>query len=197
MHAVAPDGEELRDDPPWILSLHRPQLDALRYLSAASIELVQLVQRDDAVRRALDGLREDHRVEALVHRDCKWENCIACAPAGVKLVDWEMAGWGDPAFDLGSAFSDYVAHRPGRPAQPAIGRLWSAYVRARRLGAPQAAELLERSTRYAGARLLQSAFEHTQEARAAGERVAFSLRLGRELLAEPRAASAELLGIAA
>ena len=196
VHAVAPDGEELRDDPPWILSLHRPQLDALRYLSAASIELVRLVARDASVRRVLDGLREDFRVETLVHRDVKWENCIACAPAGVKLVDWEMAGWGDPAFDLGSAFSDYVAHRPGQAPQPAIGRLWRAYVRARRLGGPQAEELLERSTRYAGARLLQSAFEHTQEARAAGDRVAVNARLGRALLVEPGAAGAELLGIA-
>ncbi|HUR85146.1 MAG TPA: phosphotransferase [Solirubrobacteraceae bacterium] len=198
IHAVKPDDEELRDDPPWVLSLHRPQLDALRHLSAASVDLVKRLQHDAACCRALDELREGFVVEALVHRDVKWENCIADGARRdrVKLVDWEMAGWGDPAHDVGSAFSDYVAHRPELAPQPAIARLWSAYVRARRLAGPQASQLLERSARYAGARLLQSAFEHTQEARAAGERVETSLRAGHELLVRPGDAAVALLGVA-
>ncbi len=198
IHAVAPDDEELRDDPPWVLWLHRPQLAALRVLSAASVDLVKRLQRDEACCRALDELRDGFVAEALVHRDVKWENCIAEGPRRdrVKLVDWEMAGWGDPAFDIGSALSDYVAHRPGQAPQPAIARLWSAYVRARGLAAPQASALLQRSTRYAGARLLQSAFEHTQEARTASERVELSLRAAHELLVRPDEAAIALLGVA-
>ena len=209
LHAVAPDDEDLRRDPPWVLALHRPPLDALRCLSAASIELVKLLQRDDGCGAAFDELREGWRVEALVHRDVKWANWIAFAPGGggggdgrvaaVKLVDWEMAGWGDPAFDVGSALSDFAGFGLGRgrgPVQRASSALWRAYVRARRLGGPAASALLERSVRFGGARLVQSAFEHTQEAVRLSEDVAARVRVGRELLVAPRDAARERLGIA-
>jgi aminoglycoside phosphotransferase (APT) family kinase protein len=203
IHAIAPDGEALREDAPWVLALHRPPLEALRYLSAASVELVMALQRDARVGAALDALRDVWRVEALVHRDVKWANCIAHPrPGGVRatrirLVDWEMAGWGDPAFDVGSALSDFAAlaldGAPGA-ARAAAGALWPAYVRARGLDAAAAAALLERSLRFAGARLVQSAFEHTQETTVLGERVARIMGLARDLLlSDPRAA----LGLAA
>ena len=69
LHAVAPDDEELRRDAPWVLALHRPPLEALRYLSAASIELVKALQRDAPACRAMDELREGWSAVALVHRD--------------------------------------------------------------------------------------------------------------------------------
>jgi len=203
LHAIAPDDEPLRRDAPWVLSLHRPRLDALRYLSAPSVELIASIQRDEPFVRALDALREDWRVEALVHRDVKWANCIVLRPAAIKLVDWEMAGWGDPALDVGSALGECLGWRlragamaPG--GQPrAMAALWRAYAASRALAAPQADELLVRALRYAGARLVQSAYEKTQETGLASERVARGLELGRDLLLAPREASADLLGGAA
>ena len=102
VHAVARDEQALREDAPWVLSLHRPPLEARRYLSAASVELIGLLQADAGVGAALDELRDRWNAERLVHRDVKWANCIAYpAAAGarlsrVKLVDWEMAGWAIP-----------------------------------------------------------------------------------------------------
>ena len=196
LHAVARDAEALRDDPPWVLALHRPPLEALRYLSAASIELVGRLQADDALCSAFDELRTGWRADALVHRDVKWANWIAHPPPGgrrltqVKLVDWEMAGWGDPAFDVGSALSDFAS--VGLDAAPAPGAarassamFWRAYVRTARLDAPAAAALLERSLRFAGARLVQSAFEHTQETTVMSARVGRLVALARELLLAP------------
>lgn len=46
VHAVARDEQALREDAPWVLSLHRPPLEALRYLSAASVELLGLLQAE-------------------------------------------------------------------------------------------------------------------------------------------------------
>jgi len=222
LHTVAPDDEALRRDAPWVLSLHRPQLEALRYLSAASIELVKVIQADEQFAGGLDELREGWRIEALVHRDVKWENCIAHPPEGgtrltrLKLVDWEMAGWGDPGFDIGSAFSDYLGHwlasipaerglvsdrlaeraaRPLRSLRPAIGCFWRAYARARGLGHGPAAQLLVRAVRYAAARLVQSAYEHTQETALMSAHVAYSLQLSRDMLLRPREGAADLLGI--
>ncbi len=141
VHAVARDEEELREDAPWVLALHRPPLEALRYLSAASVQLVRLLQADAASCATFDALREGWRADTLVHRDVKWANCIAhpapggVRPSRVKLVDWEMAGWGDPAFDVGSALSDFAAFALDRAspatAEPArVGVV--AGVRARR-----------------------------------------------------------------
>ncbi len=201
LHAVAPDDEELRRDPPWVLSLHRPRLDALRYLSAPSIELIKALQRDRAFASGLDDLREDWRVEALVHRDVKWANCIVTGPSAIVLVDWEMAGWGDPALDAGSALGEWVGWRlrsglDEAGAEPAIAVFWRAYARARGLDGAPAADLLVRAVRYAGARLLQSAYEKTQESGLADERADRSVRLARDLLLQPHAGAVDLLGIA-
>ena len=194
VHRVTPDGEALRDDAPWVLALHRPPLEALRYLSAGSIELVTRLQADPRLGAAFDALREDWRTEALVHRDVKWANCIAHAPVAgpgarptqIKLVDWEMAGWGDPAFDVGSAFSDFALFELDGAAagavRPAAAAFWRAYVRTRRLDARAADRLLELSSRYAGARLVQTAYEHTQETVTMGPRVGRIMRLAGDLL---------------
>jgi len=223
LHGVMPDDEALRDDAPWVLSLHRPRLDALRYLSAASIELIRVIQEDERFARGLDELRDDWRVEALVHRDVKWANCIAHAPQGgvrrtrIALVDWEMAGWGDPALDVGSAFGELVGHRlasiapegpvghehpadraprPLHALQPAIATFWRAYVRARDLDERPASRLLVRAVRYAAARLLQSAYEDTQETSVMTAAIAYRVQVARGMLLAPREAAAELLGIA-
>ncbi|HEV2774339.1 MAG TPA: phosphotransferase [Solirubrobacteraceae bacterium] len=201
VHAVSRDAQALRDDAPWVLALHRPPLEALRYLSAASIELIRLLQADADLGTALDALRGDWRTERLVHRDVKWANCIAHPAAGgtrltrVKLVDWEMAGWGDPAFDIGSALSDFAgfALRGGTSAAPRS--FWRAYVRVQGLDEPAAATLLARSVRFAGARLVQSAYEHTQETTVMSALVVRLVELARELLLEPSAAGAARLGI--
>ena len=202
VHAVGRDEQALRDDPPWVLSLHRPPLEALRYLSAASVDLIGLLQADPGVGAALAELRDGWSAERLVHRDVKWANCIAHPAADgarlsrVKLVDWEMAGWGDPAFDIGSALSDFAAFAlrvAVSTAAPAA--LWRAYGRARGLDDRAAAALLERSVRFAGARLVQSAYEHTQETTVMSPQVTRVVALARDLLLAPAAAGAARLGI--
>ncbi len=51
---------------------------------------------------------------ALVHGDARWDNFLLTAGAGpggdlnVRLVDWEMARRGDPAWDLGYALAEHV-----------------------------------------------------------------------------------------
>ncbi len=206
IHAVARDGEALREDPPWVLALHRPPLEALRYLSAASVTLVRHLQADERLGAAFDALREGWRPDVLVHRDVKWANCIAhprpggVRPTRIRLVDWEMAGWGDPAFDVGSALSDFAAFGldagPGA-VRPAAAAFWDAYVRACGLGDAAAVALLERSVRFAGARLVQSAYEHTQETTVMSPRVLRLVDLARELLLPGGPAARDVLGLGA
>jgi hypothetical protein len=104
-----------------------------------------------------------------------------------------MAGWGDPALDVGSAFGEFLGHDA---PQPPIAAFWRAYVRARDLDERAASRLLVRAVGYAAARLVQSAYEDTQETACMTARSADNLYLGRDLLLAPRDAAAELLGIA-
>lgn len=68
-------------------------------------------------------------------------------------------------------------------------------MRARGLTEGAEAALLERSVRFAGARLVQSAYEHTQETTMMSPRVTRVVTLARELLLAPVAEGAARLGI--
>ena len=199
---------------------HRPDLDTLRSLSGAAIELTRIVQRSGELCAALDELLESRPpVAAVVHGDVRWGNCVALRRGsrrwgGVQLVDWEQCGAGDPALDAGAFIGEYLrawlrsmpvadprdagalrahAQAPMPRLRPAVQAFWSAY--AGRLGAAaQSGELLRRSLRFAAVRLLEAAFE---EAQASGELrpgVLGLLPLTRNVLQRPDQA-AELLDL--
>ena len=46
------------------------------------------------------------RAETFIHNDVKWDNFLVYARAGsrrltqMKIIDWELANFGDPAWDV-------------------------------------------------------------------------------------------------
>lgn len=48
----------------------------------------------------------------LVNHDMKWDNVVTSGGRTV-LLDWEMAGLGDPAWDLGCLLAEHLVRRPG------------------------------------------------------------------------------------
>ena len=200
---------------------HRPDLDALRSLSGAAVELTRIVQASGELCAALDELAASRpAAAAVIHGDVRWGNCVVLRRGsrrwgGVQLVDWEHCGAGDPAVDAGAFIGEYLgawlrsmpigdprdpgalrehAQVPMRRLRPAVQAFWSAY--AGRPGGPAGSgELLRRSLRFAAVRLLVAAFE---EAQAAGELrpgVLALLPLSRNVLRRPDQA-ADLLGLA-
>ncbi len=101
--------------PPWVLDLCRPVPAMLRDLSAAHLALVKQLQAAPGASEALDALRDAWAPTTLVHRDLKWGNVLVRAraphfvPERLWLIDWEDASWGDPAWDVGSAFHSCIA----------------------------------------------------------------------------------------
>ena len=216
--------EEQPDDGwrPWGLWAHRPAVSSLRHLSGATVELVRILQRYEAFAAGLDDLRGEWRIEALAHNDLKWDNCIVhgagetARRTRLKLVDWELARWGDPRYDVGCAFAQYLAfwassipvtgstpperyaelaRHPIERMQPALGALWRAYVETMGLDLIEAREWLEVCVRYGAAALVHVAIERTQEALQLTADVAILLQLSLNMLARPEDASAHLLGI--
>jgi hypothetical protein len=65
----------------------------------------------------------------LVHGDVKWDNAILDPgpPAAVRLLDWELSGRGDPAWDVGAGLADTLAfgvRLRGSSAAPADAGAW-------------------------------------------------------------------------
>jgi aminoglycoside phosphotransferase (APT) family kinase protein len=207
---------------PWVLSLHRPDLRTLQHLSSATIELVKTLQQIPDLCDHLDSLRLEWTATTLIHNDIRWDNCLVFAPPNtnrvtrLKLVDWELSGAGDPYWDIGCAFSEYLtfwvssipitggtppdrflhlSRHPIEQMQPAMRSLWQAYMS--RTGAdPDASKgLLQRGVRYAAARLVQSAFERAQNSTWITSDVICLLQLSLNILQEPVGAAATLLGI--
>ena len=141
------------------------------------------------MRQVLAELRAGWDVNAFVHHDVKWDNCLVLpsGPSGrasrIALVDWEFADLGDSNWDAGSVLGNYLsfwlesipvtghevpdrylelAGFPLDRMHAAMRAYWAAYIYSRGWDTAKANDSLVRCVRYAGARLLQSAYEQTR-----------------------------------
>lgn len=214
--------EMLAHGPPGILSIHRPELEVLRDISGANVQVIKIIQRYPEFTELLDELRDEWRSEALIHFDFKWDNCLVTSrtPSGrktrLKIVDWELAGIGDPIWDVASVLNAYLsfwilsipitgetppdrffelARFPLEGMQPAIRSFWNCYVDRMSFDKHEADVQLIRAVRYAAARLVQTTFEQMHTATELIGSVVCSLQLSLNILRRPKEASTHLLGI--
>jgi aminoglycoside phosphotransferase (APT) family kinase protein len=205
----------------WILSVHRPSTSIFREASAATLELLRIVQGAPDFPEALDRTRAAWRAESLVHADIKWDNLLVTVKESgdeeLKIVDWEGSTVGDPCWDIGSALAHYLsfwlfsipvtgelpparfpelAAYPLDAMKPALATCWRAYTAARGVGGDEPAALLSRSVELAGARLLQTAFEAAQLQLQVTSTLVLHLQLAHNLLERPSEAATRLMGIA-
>jgi Ser/Thr protein kinase RdoA (MazF antagonist) len=98
---------------PWVLTLHRPGADIFRDVSAGGLQVIRIVQGAAGFPEALDRARERWCLEAVIHGDLKWDNCLVNVHQNggelLRLIDWESAAPGDPCWDIGSALSQYLS----------------------------------------------------------------------------------------
>lgn len=218
----APENRSLPPHRPWIL---RPDLldpYVTPSQSAAQAKVVAIVQRHPDLTDRLRALASAWRVNGIIHGDMKWANCLVTVdeediPA-VRLVDWEMAGSGDIAWDVAGIFQSCIVAwiRSTRPAssdvgasiaasaaiplsamQDAVRSFFRAYVGRFDLDRKAASALLASAVAYGAARIVQTAFEATSgEALVSGHMV-LALQLAANMLAGPEAAAESILGLAA
>jgi aminoglycoside phosphotransferase (APT) family kinase protein len=210
------------DHPPQILSFHRLRLGRYRQLSAGSRRLVALLQSEPAFGARLDQLAASWRPTCLVHNDFKWENMLVCRDHGtapdmpIRIIDWELAAMGDPAWDVGSGISNYLhawiasmpihpaaqpedlirhARAPLRTIQLATSQFWSAYIAEAGLNATEAGTWIPRVTAFAGARLLYLAYERSQTLSELDGMIVILAQTAMNLLLQPELAARQLIGI--
>lgn len=201
---------------PWAFHVALPSPGLFRDLWPLQLELIKLVQRQPDIVGRFRELRRDWLWSSFTHGDVRWSNVLIDEAAGVRLVDWEAAGVGDPAWDLASAFEAWLTHgletlelgagdgpseASARFAQalPALQKqtraLWQAYLRTARLEPKPARTLLDRATAYTGVRLLQSAYEWSQGRLAFSPFILLTVQLAVNLLRQTPTARAEVVGI--
>jgi hypothetical protein len=203
---------------PFILWAHKPGPEILATISPANYRTLAILQNEGELARHLDRLRKDWRAEALVHGDVKSDNLLVVAgpPERLVLVDWELAHFGDPAWDVGNALHDLLgfwirsmpiarglepaqmmagARHPLATLQPAMRGLWLEYRAAAPVDAAGADEFLLRCTRYCAARLAQNAYESSQGQAALSNQAVMMLQIAANVFADPARAAVALFGI--
>jgi tRNA A-37 threonylcarbamoyl transferase component Bud32 len=152
---------------PWVLSLHEGGY--LADPSAGQRELVRVVQRYPEFARSLGQLAAEWRDDSLTHGDWKLENCLISTDRNhLRMVDWELAGWGDAIWDVSSLLQSYWSFWMRWPSlfpietiQPALRAFLSAYALSRGW---DPGDFAARAIRFAGARMLQAAFDDLEKA---------------------------------
>jgi aminoglycoside phosphotransferase (APT) family kinase protein len=211
----------LQPTSPFALSVHRPEVSWLRDISEANIELIKLLQGAPGVPEMLDELRASWQPASIVHNDYKSENCMVVRArdgrgTAIRLVDWEGAGLGHPAWDAGSVFGDYLsswlgsipitgqdpperfpelARFPLERMRPALRAFWEAYAGGARLDPVAADRRLVEAARFSATRLLQTAFEQTQASSRLTGTTMCLLQVAVNVLRRPHEAAVRLLGI--
>jgi aminoglycoside phosphotransferase (APT) family kinase protein len=203
------------DGPLSAFDLVEPPHGMVLELSAAAQDLLARIQASEHLSGRLAELRASG--DAFVHGDLRWDNCLALPAPGstrrtrVLLVDWELAGRADPAFDVASLLAEHLrvwvasipiveGTDPGRFAErarhplaamrPAMEAFWTAYRTAH--PSPPA---VRRVVELAAARLLQIALEVARRLAATTAHVVALLQLADNMLREPDVAAAGLLGL--
>jgi thiamine kinase-like enzyme len=213
-------GTSFAADPPWVLSLYHPSLSVLRQISSANLKLVKTIQHYAGFGESLRRLSLEWRQDRLIHFDIKSENLVAVpGPSGqwtrLALVDWEFVGLGDPCWDIGSVFADYLGrwlitlserqlntpeqlHDPNSShlakMQVILRTFWKEYVWQMQLK-KEADWWLVRSVEYAAARLLQRCYEQLQLSTDLTFSSILMMQVSQNLLQRPTEAAVQLLGL--
>jgi len=153
---------------PWVLSFHQV-LEDFAEPSDGQRELARVVKKYAGFAAALDRLRAEWRDDTLTHGDWKLENCLIAPERNrLRVVDWEFAAWGDPIWDVSALLQSYwnfwvrwPSEFPIAAIQPALRAFLNAYAQSRGW---EPGEFAGRAIRFAGARMLQTAFESLEKA---------------------------------
>ena len=209
----------LRRNPPWILEVHRPSPALLSVISAANYQILQILQTQSGLSSQLDALRSEWESTCVIHGDVKSDNVLVQSGEGgsdarLHLVDWELVEIGDPAWDLAGALQGFViawilsmtpaqtvddmigtATYPLPVIQEAVRSTLDGYFEASPWPEEDLQRMRGRATRFAAARLIQSAYEFGQMGDVLPPTSVLLLQVAANILADPAGAEEELFGL--
>jgi aminoglycoside phosphotransferase len=114
LHRVSAASSRARDLPaerPWVLDLGSAGPPAFVAENPGADAAVSAALRESAVVALLEEARQAWRPAAAIHGDVKWDNVLVRRDRdGLRLwlIDWELAAWGDPLWDLAAVVEGLV-----------------------------------------------------------------------------------------
>jgi Phosphotransferase enzyme family len=202
---------------PVILRLERGGHAALGHFGRIGPALSALIQQHQEFQTLLDALGAEWRFDSLIHGDMRWDNVLVFPAQGgldFRVVDWEMADFGDAAWDVGAVLQSFLAvwiqsmpiasglppeayismaTQPLETMRPVLGTFWEAYARTRGFGEDQRKHELERCMRFGAARLVWAAVEQRLYAPQLDPAAAALLQVSLNVLKDPARAVKDLL----
>jgi aminoglycoside phosphotransferase len=161
LHRVSAASTRARDalpaERPWVLELGSAGPPAFVAENPGADAAVSAALRESAVVALLEDARRAWRPAAAIHGDVKWDNVLVRRDGdGLRLwlIDWELAAWGDPLWDLAAVVEGLVTTSflaEGAQGVAEVGPLARSAVAA--YGAAQASR--ERLLQLVAARLVQ------------------------------------------
>jgi len=205
-----------------VLYLHQPSLNLFRTASRAELQLIETIQKQKSFVEQLDQLRQEWQPSGFVHGDIRAENLLIPVPLArsmrpVKIVDYEFAGEGDVAWDVGSVFAEYLsfwlfsfplmtatqldrfihlATCPLKNIQPSLRSFWTEYAQCMALQDSKSDQFLLRAVKFSALRLIVSAFEISVSLSSLNTYILSLVQVAMNILAGPEKAAVTLFGIA-
>ena len=222
LEAKALGSSSFPNEPPWVLSLHRPRFNVFRELSSANLRIVRIIQESGEFSNSFETLSRAWGPERLIHADVKWDNWVVLPRSSsqktlrLSLIDWELASIGDPAWDVGSVLAGYLslwlssipileegpserllalARYPLQRIQSAVRAFWKSYVSRVGLSGLNAEKCLLKAVGYAAARLVQTEFENSRNASRVTANTICALQLSLNMMLRPIDSAVLLLGL--
>jgi Ser/Thr protein kinase RdoA (MazF antagonist) len=208
---------------PQILRIHRPSIDWLADISAGGYQIVRILQSRRRLMRRLDKLSGAWTPNTLIHGDVRADNILVVpserGSVQLRLVDWELVQYGDPAWDLAGAFQDLLlfwistiphlpetmnsdfelltaqARYPLATIQAALRALWRGYRETADMGPASMNVVLWRAVQFSSVRLIQAALEATQGSAPLSSKAVLLLQIASNILDDPETAQLRLFGI--
>ena len=201
------------------LSRITPQV--FRKLPQECLQFYKLYQRFSALSQAISELGNSVEPSCLVHNDLKINNILLSLdwdqPESkiIRLIDWERANWGDPAFDLGCILGSYLelwleglvissmlsineslqlANTPLELLQPSLFILVQTYLDLFPAILFTRPDFLDRSIQFAGLSLIIRLETMVEDERTFGNQGIIILQVAKQLLCAPQAAMNTLFG---
>jgi hypothetical protein len=188
-----------------------------------SIELIKIIQKNNLC-DVFDQVGNNWSVECLINLDMKLRNVLiystnsnAVNPPKIKLLDWEYGILGDPMWDLGCIFNDFICYwlfsldlsrnkpfsdiislskRPLTEMQSYIRATWQGYIETLNIDSIDVErKLLMKAILYCSARLVNSAYELQYSLPFLSKITVSLLQMSLNIVKSPKHASMYLLGI--
>lgn len=100
-----------------IIHLHPPiptygNITPTQFAHASGREFPIYLRRMQSITDALRALKDDWTPCCLIHGDFKGDNIMLLLEGEptIKFVDWELVGWGDPLWDVGSFIGQLIVY---------------------------------------------------------------------------------------